>query len=59
MPEAGLAREVGLSYASVSVVVNPAAGKVKGTIELKDIEQYLESGMEKVRNLLEHAIPRL
>jgi 5'-methylthioinosine phosphorylase len=59
MPEAGLARELELSYASVAVVVNPAAGKVEGTIELKQIEQYLQSGMAKVRTLLEHAIPRL
>jgi 5'-methylthioadenosine phosphorylase/5'-methylthioinosine phosphorylase len=59
MPEAALARELGLCYASISVVVNPAAGKAQGVIELKDIEQYLESGMAKVRTLLEHAIPSL
>lgn len=59
MPEAGLARELELCYASVAVVVNPAAGKVQGIIELKEIEQYLESGMNKVRTLLEHAIPAL
>jgi 5'-methylthioadenosine phosphorylase/5'-methylthioinosine phosphorylase len=59
MPEAGLARELELSYASVAVVVNPAAGKVEGTLDLKDIERYLESGMSKVRALLEHAIPLL
>jgi 5'-deoxy-5'-methylthioadenosine phosphorylase len=59
MPEAALARELGLCYASISVVVNPAAGKVQGIIELKEIEQYLESGMAKVRTLLEHAIPSL
>ncbi len=59
MPEASLARELELYYASISVVVNPAAGKVQGTIELKDIEQYLQSGMTKVRTLLEHAIPRI
>ncbi len=57
MPEAGLARELELCYASVAVIVNPAAGKVQGAIELKDIEQHLESGMAKVRTLLEHTIP--
>ncbi len=56
MPEAALARELGLAYASVSVVVNPAAGKVQGVIELKEIEQYLASGMATVRTLLEHVI---
>jgi 5'-methylthioinosine phosphorylase len=57
MPEAGLARELELCYASIAVVVNPAAGKVKGEISLKEIERYLEDGMSNVRKLLEHAIP--
>jgi len=57
MPETGLARELELCYASVAVVVNPAAGKAKGAIDLKDIERHLENGMAKVRTLLEHAIP--
>jgi 5'-methylthioinosine phosphorylase len=56
MPEAGLARELELCYACVALVVNPAAGKAKGVIEIKDIQQHLESGMAKVRTLLEHAI---
>ncbi len=59
MPEAGLARELELCYASIAVVVNPAAGKVKGTISLKEIETNLETGMAKVRALLEQAIPLL
>jgi 5'-methylthioinosine phosphorylase len=59
MPEAGLARELELCYASISVVVNPAAGKTKGTISLKEIETNLETGMTKVRALLETAIPLL
>lgn len=57
MPEAGLARELDLCYASVAVVVNPAAGKAKGIIDLHEIEKNLETGMEKVRRLLEYAIP--
>jgi 5'-deoxy-5'-methylthioadenosine phosphorylase len=59
MPEAGLARELKLCYACVALVVNPAAGKVEGVIELKDIMQHLDSGMAKVRLLLEHAISQL
>lgn len=59
MPEAALARELGLCYASLSVVANYAAGKVEGEIDLRTIERYLESGMARVRTLLEHAIPRL
>ena len=57
MPEAGLARELELCYASIALVVNPAAGKATGTISLKEIEHYLETGMANVRRLLEHAIP--
>jgi len=59
MPEAALARELGLCYASLSVVANFAAGKAEGEIDLRAIEHYLESGMTQVRTLLEHAIPRL
>ncbi len=59
MPEAGLARELGLCYASLSVVANFAAGKAEDAIDLKAIERTLESGMTAVRTLLEHAIPRL
>jgi 5'-methylthioadenosine phosphorylase/5'-methylthioinosine phosphorylase len=57
MPEAGLARELELCYASIAVVVNPAAGKSEGIIELSEVERHLETGMEKVRRLLEFAIP--
>ncbi len=57
MPEAGLAKELELCYASVAVVVNPAAGKVKKEISLKEIEKNLETGMATVRVLLEQAIP--
>jgi len=57
MPEAGLARELELCYASVSLVVNPAAGKTKAAINLKEIETNLETGMAKVRTLLENVIP--
>jgi 5'-deoxy-5'-methylthioadenosine phosphorylase len=59
MPEAGLARELELCYASIAVVVNPAAGKTNGAISLKEIEKNLETGMAKVRLLLEQAIPLL
>jgi purine nucleoside phosphorylase len=59
MPETALARELGLCYASIAVVANAAAGKAPGTISLREIEQTLELGMEKVRTLLEQAIPLL
>lgn len=57
MPEAGLAREADLRYATIAVIANKAAGKEATEISLKEIEAYLEQGMEKVRRLLEQAIP--
>lgn len=57
MPEAGLARELELCYASVAVIVNPAAGKAAGEISLSEIDKYLKTGMARVRQLLEVAIP--
>jgi 5'-deoxy-5'-methylthioadenosine phosphorylase len=52
MPEAALARELDLCYACCALVVNWAAGKADGPIELREIEANLHSGMEKVRRLL-------
>lgn len=57
MPEAALARELDLRYAAIAVVVNRAAGKEDKIISLQEIELNLERGMQKVRTLLEHAIP--
>ncbi|GGD04322.1 S-methyl-5'-thioinosine phosphorylase [Halopseudomonas salina] len=52
MPEAALARELQLPYASLSLVVNPAAGKGKGVITMADIEKVMESGMEQARAVI-------
>ena len=41
MPEAALARELGLSYACLAFVVNRAAGKVPGAISMTEIEGHL------------------
>lgn len=57
MPEAALARELELDYASISVVVNWAAGKSEGEITMKVIEKNLNSGVEQACQLLEAAIP--
>lgn len=59
MPEAALARELELCYATLAVVANRAAGKTAGVISLPDIEQNLERGMARVRLVLEQAIPLL
>ncbi len=53
MPEAALAREAGLAYACVSVVVNWAAGiGATGDGIHSQIEQALSAGMEKTHRLL-------
>jgi len=61
MPEAALAREVGLPYAVICVVVNHAAGRgdSEREISMEGISQVLESAMDKVRALLDHIGPRL
>lgn len=59
MPEAALAREIGLCYAACAVVVNKAAGRGAGPISMHDIEQSVKQGMDKVRELLERIVPLL
>ncbi|MGD8547729.1 MAG: S-methyl-5'-thioinosine phosphorylase [Thiohalophilus sp.] len=59
MPEAVLARELEVCYASISVVANLAAGRHEGAITMEEIEQQLKDGMQQVRTLLEHVIPLL
>ncbi len=52
MPEAALARELGLCYASCAVVANWAAGRGEGEISMAEIEVTLDTAMEQVRALL-------
>ncbi|NIP74396.1 MAG: S-methyl-5'-thioinosine phosphorylase [Gammaproteobacteria bacterium] len=56
MPEAALARELGLCYATCAVVGNWAAGKGEGIITMDEIERHLKEGMDRVRLLIEHAL---
>jgi 5'-deoxy-5'-methylthioadenosine phosphorylase len=61
MPEASLAREAGLPYAAICVVVNHAAGRgdSEREISMEGISQVLEAGMVRVRSLLERVSARL
>lgn len=52
MPEAALAKELGIHYASLSVIANWAAGKTDGEITMLEIEQNLHLGMAKAMQLL-------
>ena len=58
MPEACLARELEICYASCCVVANMGAGRGAGEITMEEIEMHLLTGMEKVRALLEHIVPQ-
>ena len=55
MPEAGLARELELCYAAITVVANHAAGRGASSekIEFAAIFKVLEEGMAQVRHILE------
>ena len=59
MPEAALARELGLRYATCAVVANRAAGKVPGEITMAEIERNLQDSMVRVKALLARVIPML
>jgi len=52
MPEAALARELGLNYACLALVVNWAAGLTGEVITMNDIEQVLHKGQQKIREQL-------
>src|SRR4030095_16167614 len=52
MPEAGLARELRVPYASVCLVVNAAAGRGDGPITMAGIEAAMQRAAERVAALL-------
>ena len=56
MPEAALARELDIPYASLCLVVNPAAGKSDALITMDDIRRVLTEGMQKVQQVLEQCL---
>lgn len=53
MPEAALARELGLDYAALAVVANWGAGIVAGEITMAEIEQHLQVGMANTASILQ------
>jgi 5'-methylthioinosine phosphorylase len=58
MPEAALAREIGLPYAAVAVVANYAAGRAdsEGGVHLETIHAILKDALGQVRGLIEHLL---
>ena len=58
MPEAALARELGLNYAAIGVVSNHAAGRGTSKIAISgtEVQTTLAQAMERVRSVLEHLV---
>lgn len=52
MPEAGLAREAGVAFAALCLVVNPAAGLTDEPIDEEMINSALKGGRDRVYNIL-------
>lgn len=52
MPEAALARELNMPYASVCLTVNLAAGKSKEMAPIEEIREILDTGMNEIKILL-------
>ena len=60
MPEAVLARELGIDYALLAVAVNHAAGRSPGAAPIHaEIERSLADGMARVAELLAALMPQL
>lgn len=57
MPEAALARELELRYATCAVVANRAAGRGPEPLSMKVIEANLKVGIMQVQRLLQYVIP--
>ncbi len=60
MPEAALARELGLKYAALAVVVNPAAGRGASAraVSLDDIARVIEETMGGIRLIVAKLVER-
>lgn len=58
MPEAGLAREIGLAYAAIAVVANYAAGRgaSRDGIRLEDLQDTLQAAVGKVKRILDRLL---
>jgi purine nucleoside phosphorylase len=54
-----LARELGIAYASIALVVNPAAGLSEAEITMDEINKALELGKSKALKVIEGALKAL
>lgn len=58
-PEASLAKEAGLKYAAIALIVNPAAGLSPEPITTDEISRVLSVTSDRVIRIIEGALPRL
>jgi purine nucleoside phosphorylase len=56
VPEVSLAKEAGLRYAAIALVVNPAAGVSDSPITMEDINAALKAASEKVITIIDGTI---
>jgi 5'-methylthioadenosine phosphorylase len=58
MPEAALARELGLCYAAIAVVANHAAGRgeSRAGVRMQDINATLQAALGQVRRIIEKLV---
>lgn len=58
MPEAALARELGVPYAAINVVANHAAGRGSSAngIRFESLEHVLQEAMGRVRSIIERVV---
>src|SRR5215470_3908579 len=58
MPEAALARELGVCYAAIAVVANHAAGRgqSRDAVRMDDINATLQTALQRVRGILEQLV---
>ncbi len=59
MPEAVLARELELPYATCAVIANWAAGRGEGEITMDEVQENIAAAMSNVRHVLETTIETL
>ena len=59
MPEASLAREIGISYAAICLVVNPAAGVEEGEVDIEDTAVVTQKAISGLGRMLERVVELL
>ncbi len=59
MPEAALAREAGMHYVLIALVVNAAAGLQSNPISIEQVMQTLEQNKSKVIELISYSLSRI